>query len=93
MDKNLTLDELYNRLRKMITCDPMEYAEYINARNVLMILARFDRIVPFNKGKELRDKIGKPETIYLLSGHYTAYPYIFYIKRESLQFFRKKFAN
>ncbi|MGA1842780.1 MAG: alpha/beta hydrolase family protein [bacterium] len=93
MEKKLTPDELYNSLRDIITCDPMEYAEYINANNVLMILARFDKIVPFTKGKELRDKMGKPETIYLLSGHYTAYPYIFYIKRESLQFFRRKFEK
>ena len=92
-EKDLKPDELYGSLGEMITCDPMNYAEYIDAKNVLMILALFDKIVPYAKGKELREKIGEPETIVLFSGHYTAYPYIFYIKRESLKFFRKKFEG
>jgi hypothetical protein len=90
-DKNLTPEELYERLKDMIECDPMNYAEFINAEDILMIFAIFDQVVPYHKGRELREKIGKPETIYLFSGHFTAYPYIAYIKRQSLQFFRKKF--
>ena len=92
-DKNLSPDELYDTLEKRIKCDPMNYAEYINANNILMILAIFDKTVPYSKGKELRDRIGKPETIFLFSGHYSSYLYLFYIKRESLQFFREKFAK
>ncbi|MGA1794396.1 MAG: alpha/beta hydrolase family protein [bacterium] len=92
-ERDLTPDTLYGRLRETITCDPMNYAEYIDAKDVLMILALFDKIVPYAKGKELRERIGRPETIVLFSGHYTAYPYIFYIKSESLKFFKKRFEG
>ncbi len=89
--KNMTLDEFHRKLQKTVKCDPINYAEYLDARKVLMVLARFDKIVPFQKGKELRDKIGKPETIVLFSGHYTAITFILNVKKKSLQFFRKKF--
>ena len=90
-ENKLTRKEFYNELKKKINCDPINYAEYIDAKAVLMILALFDRIVPYRKGKELREKIGKPETIYLFSGHLTALPFIYYIKNESFQFFKKRF--
>ena len=92
-ESNITHEEFYEKLGKRINCDPIRYAEYVNANNVLMILAVFDKIVPYSKGKELRDRIGRPETIFLLAGHYSAYPYMFYIKRESLEFFREKFTK
>ncbi|SDT94345.1 alpha/beta hydrolase [Desulfobacula phenolica] len=91
MDENhVTLDELHNELKQTITCDPLNYARYIDAKKSLMILAVFDTAVPYKKGKELRKKIGNPESIYLLAGHYSAILYIDYVKHKSLDFFRKK---
>ncbi|MCP4105868.1 MAG: hypothetical protein GY749_10075, partial [Desulfobacteraceae bacterium] len=90
--ENLRLDEFHRKLQRAVKCDPINYAEYLDARKVLMVLAKFDNVVPYRKGKELGDKIGKPETIVLFSGHYTAIPFIFYVKKKSLQFFRKKFG-
>ncbi|MGA1867777.1 MAG: alpha/beta hydrolase [bacterium] len=92
-EKKLTRTGLYNELTEKISCDPLQYAEYIDARSVLMVLALFDRIVPYAKGKELRKKMGKPETIYLFCGHLTAFPFIYYIKKKSLQFFKKHFPK
>ncbi len=91
MEENqLTPDQFYNQLKTGIACDPMEYAGHINAAGSMMILALFDRAVPFKKGRELKEKIGNPETIYLVSGHYSAILYLYYVRRAALDFFRKK---
>ncbi len=89
--ESLTLEELHGRLEKIISCDPMNYAEYIDANKVLMVLARFDDVVPFRKGQELKERMGHPETIYLPAGHYTAIFYIHFIKYKALAFFKDKF--
>lgn len=90
-ENNVTREEFHFTLNHLISCDPINYASYIDARKTLMILALFDRCVPFNKGNELRSKIGKPETVYLFSGHYTSIFYKFYVKRTTLNFFKKRF--
>ncbi len=89
--QDLSSEELYELLRQQISCDPLNYAEYLDANKVLMILARFDSVVPYAKGEELKERMGHPETIYLLAGHYTSYLYIQYIKSASLVFFNQKF--
>jgi len=89
----LSLEQFYKKLKSEITCDPANYAPYIDARNTLMILARFDDAVPYEKGEELREKIGGPETIYLLSGHYGSVVFINYIKLASLTFFVEKLSE
>lgn len=90
---NLDADMLYERLKKQITCDPIHYASYLDANKAMVILARFDRIMPYAKGKQLWKEMGKPEIIYLLSGHYTAVVFLPYIQRSSFQFFREKFEE
>ncbi|MCP4116356.1 MAG: alpha/beta hydrolase [Desulfobacteraceae bacterium] len=86
----LTLDQFYQQLATTIACDPMAYASHINAARSMMILALFDRAVPFEKGRELKERIGDPETIYLVSGHYSAILYLYYVRRAALDFFRRK---
>ncbi len=90
-NSHITKDELYGIFKDKITLDPLDYAEYIDARNVLMIIAMFDKVVPKKKGEELREKIGGPETIYLPTGHYTASLYIPYIKNKALKFYDDRF--
>lgn len=89
----LTEGGLYERLSQEIRCDPLRVAPYCDARSILMILAIFDRTVPFAKGLALRRRMGTPETVYLLSGHYTALLYIPYVKQISLDFFKGKLAQ
>ncbi len=88
--QNVTADQLYQRLAAQINCDPLNYAPYMDARNILMILARFDRSVTYWQGRELKERMGNPETIYLLSGHYSSLLYWFYIQKEALMFFNRK---
>jgi hypothetical protein len=53
---------------------------------------RFDRAVPTWTGRQLRQAIGGPKTIYLLAGHYTSFLYLPYAHWESLCFVKKKFG-
>lgn len=81
--------QLEQRLSKTIECDPINYAEHIDANKTLMILALFDTVIPFRKGLELKEKIGNPETIYLFSGHYSALLYLPYVQYQSRKFLEK----
>jgi hypothetical protein len=45
------------------------------------------------KGRELREKIGNPEAIYLFSGHYTAALFKNYIKHQARKFFERMLAE
>ncbi|MEA3224414.1 MAG: hypothetical protein U9Q07_00570 [Planctomycetota bacterium] len=77
---------------KLVT-DPLRLAEYVDARNALMYIAAFDRIVPKECGKNLWRATGKPEVVYLFSGHFTSLLYLPYAERSSLAFFKKKFRT
>lgn len=88
-EHQLTLAELQEELARKITCDPIHYAEHIDAGKVLMVLALFDQTIPFKKGRELKEKMGNPETIYLLSGHYTSVLFKNYIKYKARKFFER----
>lgn len=92
-EKNLTRAEFEAELRKTIATDPMHYGKYIDADRVLMVLARFDDVVPYDKGWQLRQQIGGPETVILFSGHYTAAFYNPFVKFRSLNFFDRKLGR
>jgi len=80
-------EELSNKVRT----DPILLAPYIDARNALMFIAMFDRSVPRACSNRLREAIGRPETVYLLSGHYSGFLYLPYAHTKSLAFFKKRF--
>jgi pimeloyl-ACP methyl ester carboxylesterase len=88
-EHQLTVEDLQEELTRKITCDPIHFAEYIDAGKVLMVLALFDETVPFEQGRELKEKMGGPETIYLLSGHYTSILFKNYIKYKTRKFFER----
>lgn len=84
---------LYKALRSEITFDPLFYAPYINSENTLMVLARFDNIAPISKGRELKKRIGHPETIFLPTGHFTAIFFKGHVMKKSLKFFKRKLRS
>ena len=55
-----------------LTFDPIRYASYVDPKKVLLVLARYDTVVPVEKGLELKAKMRNPETIMLPAGHYSA---------------------
>lgn len=86
---HLTLDGFQAELRKAITYDPNLLAAYVDPQKVLLVLGMWDTVVPFGKGWELREKLGKPETVLLPTGHYTALLCVPYVKYRCLRFFRR----
>ncbi len=90
-EQKLTLPELEVKLRTTITCDPNTFAGYVDPDKVLLVLAACDRVVPIKKGRELRERMGKPETIFLPTGHYTALLCLPYIERQGYKFFQRRF--
>lgn len=78
-------------VQKSITCDPLSVAGSADRHRLLLVQALFDRAVPTRKGLELRRALGKPETIFLPTGHYTSLLFIPYIKPASLRFFHERF--
>ena len=88
---DVTPEAIHTELSDKIITDPLKLAEYIDARNVLMYIASFDRVVPRKCGDKLWEAIGKPEVIYFFSGHYGSFLYLPYAEAKSLSFFKKKF--
>ncbi|MFX0206901.1 MAG: alpha/beta hydrolase [Candidatus Hodarchaeota archaeon] len=91
MKRGISSEAILIELSEKVETDPLELAKYIDARNVLMYIARFDQVVPRKCGDRLWEAIGKPEMIYLFSGHYSSFVYLPYAESESLSFFTKKF--
>lgn len=89
--RHLSVDELEAYLRTLITFDPMRLAPYVDHERVLLVLAKYDRTVPYAKGKELREKMGNPETVLVPAGHYTALLYLPHIQKSAYKFFRRRF--
>jgi hypothetical protein len=85
--------DLVGELKKTITCDPLATAACIDPAKVLMVLATCDTSVPTKKGLELRKAMGKPETVFLPTGHYSAILFLPYLESASVRFFKEKFAG
>jgi hypothetical protein len=77
--------------RKVVT-DPLKLAEYIDARQTLMYIAMFDRVIHRQCGDKLWEAAGKPEVVYTFSGHFTSLLFLPYAEGNSLRFFKKKFG-
>jgi dienelactone hydrolase len=89
-DLSLDPEGLEQYLEEHIKTDPVDLAPHIDASKVLMILAKFDKAVPFEKQLELREAMGNPESIILPTGHITAAVYLFYLRRKVREFFDRK---
>ena len=88
---HLSLEEFRDGLKPVMSCDPLKVAPSVDPGKVLMVLATCDTAVPSKKGFELRRAMGKPETIIVPTGHYTALLFVPYIKAACLRFYQKKF--
>jgi dienelactone hydrolase len=84
-------DGLQQYLDEHILSDPMSLARYIDPERVLMVLAKFDDAVHYEKQLELLDAMGSPESITLPTGHVTTSAYLFYLRSRVLEFFNRQF--
>ena len=85
-------ETIYDELSNKVVTDPLELGGYIDARNVLMYIASFDKVIPRQCCEKLREIIGCPETVYFFTGHYGSFLYLPYAEDKSLSFFKQKFG-
>lgn len=80
---------LSQQLEYHIKTDPIRFSAYADANEILMFVALFDRTIGRNHTMNLWRSLGRPEIITLPTGHYSAFLFLPFLKRESLRFFRK----
>ena len=85
--------EFEKELQKIVNCDPLAVASAVDPGKVLLVIAAIDTAVPTSKQLELRRAMGRPETVFLPTGHYTALLFVPYIKSACLRFFKERFAG
>jgi hypothetical protein len=93
--QKLKMDEqaFREKLEREIVWNPVKFADRIDARSVMMILAGCDTIVPYKSGLELRAAMGNPETYVIPTGHISAYLMKGFIQRKALEFLARKFKE
>jgi pimeloyl-ACP methyl ester carboxylesterase len=77
-------------LEEHIDSDPLSLARHIDPERVLLVLAKFDDAVHYEKQLELQQAMGNPESITLPTGHVTTAAYLFYLRSSVLEFFDRK---
>jgi len=73
--------------------DPKNAAAFVDPKKVCLVLGFCDCVVPFKTGRALRADMAKPETVVLLSGHYTSYLYLPYIRHVARGFLGRRFRE
>lgn len=86
----LTVEEFHQVMDAYFRYDPMTYAPYMDARDILMILPIFDRVLPHSTAKAYRTALGGPEAIYIPTGHYGSILYLPVIESAAVKFLKKR---
>ena len=86
-------DRFIEELNKQVPTQPQNYAQGLDPERTMFIIARYDNVVPREAAEELRERAGKPTTIYLLGGHYTSVVYATpfpFLEHKICDFFTQK---
>jgi dienelactone hydrolase len=92
-DLGTSREELGAQLDAAIKLDPLALAPYVDAERVFMVLTRNDAIIPFEAQEQLRETMGDPESMYLLTGHRTSVVYFPKVRSAAFDFFERRFAE
>jgi hypothetical protein len=84
--------QLKSSLQRLFIKDPLNEVRP-SPDKTLLVLARFDRVVPFRYGMALREKMGNPETVYLPFGHYLSMFASPGLKWKVIRFFKEKLGS
>jgi len=76
-----------------IKLDPLAVAPYVDAERVFMILTRTDAIIPFEAQEQLRETMGSPESLYLMTGHRPSVVYFPKVRNAAFEFFVRRFER
>jgi dienelactone hydrolase len=80
------------KLDAAMKLDPLAVAPYIDAERVFMVLTRTDAIIPFEAQELLRETMGSPESMYLMTGHRTSVVYFPKVRTAAFEFFARRFS-
>ena len=69
----LSGSELARELRRHVVSDPVQIGAYVATREVMMVSAAYDAVVPTRNQDVLWESLGRPERRILPLGHYTAF--------------------
>jgi len=81
------------QLRESMRTDPLLLAPYVDPEEIFLVIALADRTIGTANSLRLRRALGKPKTQFILSGHYTAYLYLPYIRYAGLRFLKEKLGH
>lgn len=93
-DEDLRPEEFYETAGAILEdVDPLTYAPLVASWKLLMINARFDRVIRRPYVEVLWRAYGRPELIWLPTGHYTAALFSPYARHKVLAHFRRVFGG
>jgi cephalosporin-C deacetylase-like acetyl esterase len=81
----ITRDKMVELVRPV---DPFTYGDNAKGRQVLMLNARLDEIVPPDCSQALWESFGKPEIFWVDAGHYSSMRFIFDAMSAAVDFFQ-----
>ncbi len=79
-------EQLRRRLHASLISDPIQFANFVDARNVFLFIAMFDMIVGRKHARKLAKAFGYPKSYYVPLGHYTATLAIPFVRVKAAQF-------
>ncbi len=86
---HMDLQTLEAQLRQQVKTDPIRLAPYVQPERLLMFIALADRTIGRANALRLWRALGRPRTVFMPLGHYSAYLSLPYLEYASLRFFQK----
>ncbi len=91
-ETGMSREGLQERLAELISSDPIAFAPYVDAEDVLLVMTRTDMIIPYEAQERLRRELGGPETLFLPTGHRTSVFYFPLLRSSAYDFFERHFT-
>ena len=83
---------LHRLLQTGLRSDPLKLARHVDPAGVLMVLARRDRSVPHERGRDLWRALGRPRLEETPLGHYTTFALLPWLLDVTTEHFRQRFG-
>jgi len=90
--EGLEPEDLRREIADSIVSDPEDLAPFVDARRVLLFIAKYDNKVPSRYQWLLWERMGRPDAYACPCGHYTAIFYLDFAREKVLAFYRRAFG-
>ncbi|MBI1851403.1 MAG: hypothetical protein HYR85_13770 [Planctomycetes bacterium] len=82
--------DVIDDVRAAFVDDPLALARFVDPREVLLVLARFDHSIPYGYGLRLQRALRGARTIVYPTGHYTLVLFLPAVEDALIHFFRER---